>query len=173
MVAVPGEASPFPVRQMGLCRQAAAYGTGGTHSLKRAKQGCPLLTSPLPTQIQHKLPHLKAIVQYGEELKEKRPNLYSVSPGHLKGLTSVSWWLASDHQPPWSCPVGITEAMPCLTGAADVLQTLLIPVARQGVSIADLCRAALGSSLAIPVVAKALPWAGSSSSPLAAMGRRA
>ncbi|XP_068021077.1 long-chain-fatty-acid--CoA ligase ACSBG2 [Melanerpes formicivorus] len=28
-------------------------------------------------EIQHKLPHLKAIVQYGEELKEKRPNLYS------------------------------------------------------------------------------------------------
>ncbi|NXE15466.1 ACBG2 ligase, partial [Lophotis ruficrista] len=30
-------------------------------------------------EIQHKLPHLKAIVQYGEELKEKRPNLYSWS----------------------------------------------------------------------------------------------
>ncbi|XP_075031467.1 long-chain-fatty-acid--CoA ligase ACSBG2 isoform X1 [Calonectris borealis] len=28
-------------------------------------------------EIQHKLPHLKAIIQYGEELKEKRPNLYS------------------------------------------------------------------------------------------------
>ncbi|XP_035203967.1 long-chain-fatty-acid--CoA ligase ACSBG2 isoform X1 [Oxyura jamaicensis] len=28
-------------------------------------------------EVQHKLPHLKAIVQYGEELKEKRPNLYS------------------------------------------------------------------------------------------------
>ncbi|XP_010014394.1 PREDICTED: long-chain-fatty-acid--CoA ligase ACSBG2 [Nestor notabilis] len=27
-------------------------------------------------EIQHKLPHLKAIVQYGEVLKEKRPNLY-------------------------------------------------------------------------------------------------
>uniref|UniRef100_A0A672UZC5 Long-chain-fatty-acid--CoA ligase ACSBG2 n=1 Tax=Strigops habroptila TaxID=2489341 RepID=A0A672UZC5_STRHB len=27
-------------------------------------------------EIQHKLPHLKAIVQYGEALKEKRPNLY-------------------------------------------------------------------------------------------------
>ncbi|CAM9775117.1 unnamed protein product [Bubo scandiacus] len=30
-------------------------------------------------EIQDKLPHLKAIVQYGEELKEKRPNLYSWS----------------------------------------------------------------------------------------------
>ncbi|NXD85919.1 ACBG2 ligase, partial [Halcyon senegalensis] len=30
-------------------------------------------------EIQHKLPHLKAIVQYKEELKEKRPNLYSWS----------------------------------------------------------------------------------------------
>ncbi|XP_064031195.1 long-chain-fatty-acid--CoA ligase ACSBG2 isoform X2 [Pogoniulus pusillus] len=30
-------------------------------------------------EIQHKLPHLKAIVQYGEELKERRPNLYSWS----------------------------------------------------------------------------------------------
>ncbi|XP_065508582.1 long-chain-fatty-acid--CoA ligase ACSBG2 isoform X2 [Caloenas nicobarica] len=30
-------------------------------------------------EIQHRLPHLKAIVQYGEELKEKRPNLYSWS----------------------------------------------------------------------------------------------
>ncbi|XP_009915523.1 long-chain-fatty-acid--CoA ligase ACSBG2 isoform X2 [Haliaeetus albicilla] len=30
-------------------------------------------------EIQHKLPHLKAIIQYGEELKEKRPNLYSWS----------------------------------------------------------------------------------------------
>ncbi|XP_009985007.1 PREDICTED: long-chain-fatty-acid--CoA ligase ACSBG2 [Tauraco erythrolophus] len=30
-------------------------------------------------EIQHKLPHLKAVVQYGEELKEKRPNLYSWS----------------------------------------------------------------------------------------------
>ncbi|KFP91910.1 Long-chain-fatty-acid--CoA ligase ACSBG2, partial [Apaloderma vittatum] len=30
-------------------------------------------------EVQHKLPHLKAIVQYGEELKEKRPNLYSWS----------------------------------------------------------------------------------------------
>ncbi|XP_040447244.1 long-chain-fatty-acid--CoA ligase ACSBG2 isoform X2 [Falco naumanni] len=30
-------------------------------------------------EIQHELPHLKAIIQYGEELKEKRPNLYSWS----------------------------------------------------------------------------------------------
>ncbi|XP_061211930.1 long-chain-fatty-acid--CoA ligase ACSBG2 isoform X2 [Neopsephotus bourkii] len=30
-------------------------------------------------EIQHKLPDLKAIVQYGEALKEKRPNLYSWS----------------------------------------------------------------------------------------------
>ncbi|XP_014817124.1 PREDICTED: long-chain-fatty-acid--CoA ligase ACSBG2 isoform X1 [Calidris pugnax] len=30
-------------------------------------------------EIQQKLPHLKAIIQYGEELKEKRPNLYSWS----------------------------------------------------------------------------------------------
>ncbi|XP_054661526.1 long-chain-fatty-acid--CoA ligase ACSBG2 isoform X1 [Grus americana] len=30
-------------------------------------------------EIQHKLPHLKAIILYGEELKEKRPNLYSWS----------------------------------------------------------------------------------------------
>ncbi|NWW44911.1 ACBG2 ligase, partial [Pedionomus torquatus] len=30
-------------------------------------------------EIEHKLPDLKAIVQYGEELKEKRPNLYSWS----------------------------------------------------------------------------------------------
>ncbi|NXH22062.1 ACBG2 ligase, partial [Bucco capensis] len=30
-------------------------------------------------EIQHRLPHLKAIVQYGEELKEKRPKLYSWS----------------------------------------------------------------------------------------------
>ncbi|KAK2542322.1 Acsbg2 [Columba guinea] len=30
-------------------------------------------------EIQDRLPHLKAIVQYGEELKEKRPNLYSWS----------------------------------------------------------------------------------------------
>ncbi|NXU52153.1 ACBG2 ligase, partial [Turnix velox] len=30
-------------------------------------------------EIQDKLPHLKAIIQYGEELKEKRPNLYSWS----------------------------------------------------------------------------------------------
>ncbi|XP_010003883.1 PREDICTED: long-chain-fatty-acid--CoA ligase ACSBG2 [Chaetura pelagica] len=30
-------------------------------------------------EIQHKLPQLKAIVQYGEELKETRPNLYSWS----------------------------------------------------------------------------------------------
>uniref|UniRef100_A0A8D2P843 Long-chain-fatty-acid--CoA ligase ACSBG2 n=1 Tax=Zosterops lateralis melanops TaxID=1220523 RepID=A0A8D2P843_ZOSLA len=28
-------------------------------------------------EIEDKLPHLKAIVQYGEEIKEKRPNLYS------------------------------------------------------------------------------------------------
>eukprot|EP00076_Gallus_gallus_P030673 XP_015155300.1 long-chain-fatty-acid--CoA ligase ACSBG2 isoform X1 [Gallus gallus] len=28
-------------------------------------------------EIEHKLPHMKAIIQYGEELKEKRPNLYS------------------------------------------------------------------------------------------------
>ncbi|NXI46790.1 ACBG2 ligase, partial [Galbula dea] len=30
-------------------------------------------------EIEHKLPHLKAIIQYGEELAEKRPNLYSWS----------------------------------------------------------------------------------------------
>ncbi|XP_071584087.1 long-chain-fatty-acid--CoA ligase ACSBG2 isoform X1 [Heliangelus exortis] len=30
-------------------------------------------------EVQHKLPHLKAIIQYGEELKETRPNLYSWS----------------------------------------------------------------------------------------------
>ncbi|NXP21944.1 ACBG2 ligase, partial [Scytalopus superciliaris] len=30
-------------------------------------------------EIEDKLPHLKAIVQYGEEIKEKRPNLYSWS----------------------------------------------------------------------------------------------
>ncbi|NWI48927.1 ACBG2 ligase, partial [Calyptomena viridis] len=30
-------------------------------------------------EVENKLPHLKAIVQYGEELKEKRPNLYSWS----------------------------------------------------------------------------------------------
>uniref|UniRef100_A0A8C8RMW9 Long-chain-fatty-acid--CoA ligase ACSBG2 n=1 Tax=Pelusios castaneus TaxID=367368 RepID=A0A8C8RMW9_9SAUR len=30
-------------------------------------------------EVQHKLPHLKAIVQYNEELKEKRPNLYTWS----------------------------------------------------------------------------------------------
>ncbi|NXW95484.1 ACBG2 ligase, partial [Alopecoenas beccarii] len=30
-------------------------------------------------EIEHRLPHLKAIVQYGEEPKEKRPNLYSWS----------------------------------------------------------------------------------------------
>ncbi|NWH70827.1 ACBG2 ligase, partial [Piaya cayana] len=30
-------------------------------------------------EIQHRLPHLKAIVQYGEEIKEKRPDLYSWS----------------------------------------------------------------------------------------------
>ncbi|XP_069734132.1 long-chain-fatty-acid--CoA ligase ACSBG2 isoform X2 [Phaenicophaeus curvirostris] len=30
-------------------------------------------------EIQHRLPHLKAIVQYGEEVKEKRPDLYSWS----------------------------------------------------------------------------------------------
>ncbi|NXL72992.1 ACBG2 ligase, partial [Leptocoma aspasia] len=28
-------------------------------------------------EIEHRLPHLKAIVQYGEEIKEQRPNLYS------------------------------------------------------------------------------------------------
>ncbi|NWR23726.1 ACBG2 ligase, partial [Emberiza fucata] len=28
-------------------------------------------------EIEHRLPHLKAIVQYGEEIKEKRPKLYS------------------------------------------------------------------------------------------------
>ncbi|XP_041272696.1 long-chain-fatty-acid--CoA ligase ACSBG2 isoform X2 [Onychostruthus taczanowskii] len=28
-------------------------------------------------EIEHRLPHLKGIVQYGEEIKEKRPNLYS------------------------------------------------------------------------------------------------
>ncbi|NWU98284.1 ACBG2 ligase, partial [Upupa epops] len=30
-------------------------------------------------EVQHKLPHLKAIIQYREELQEKRPNLYSWS----------------------------------------------------------------------------------------------
>lgn len=30
-------------------------------------------------QVQKQLPLLKAIIQYGEEIKEKRPNLYSVS----------------------------------------------------------------------------------------------
>ncbi|KAJ7421600.1 Long-chain-fatty-acid--CoA ligase ACSBG2 [Willisornis vidua] len=30
-------------------------------------------------EIEDKLPHLKAIVQYGEEIKEKRPNLYSLT----------------------------------------------------------------------------------------------
>ncbi|NXF81545.1 ACBG2 ligase, partial [Sclerurus mexicanus] len=30
-------------------------------------------------EVEDKLPHLKAIVQYGEEIKEKRPNLYSWS----------------------------------------------------------------------------------------------
>uniref|UniRef100_A0A8D2MMG2 long-chain-fatty-acid--CoA ligase n=1 Tax=Zonotrichia albicollis TaxID=44394 RepID=A0A8D2MMG2_ZONAL len=35
-------------------------------------------------EIEHRLPHLKAIVQYGEEIKEQRPKLYSVSPGHLE-----------------------------------------------------------------------------------------
>lgn len=33
-----------------------------------------------PLQVEKKLPLLKAIVQYNEEIKEKRPNLYSVSP---------------------------------------------------------------------------------------------
>lgn len=29
-------------------------------------------------QVQDKLPHLKAIIQYKDELKEKKPNLYTV-----------------------------------------------------------------------------------------------
>lgn len=36
-------------------------------------------------QIQDKLPHLKAIIQYKDELKEKKPNLYTV---HLIKQTS-------------------------------------------------------------------------------------
>jgi hypothetical protein len=32
----------------------------------------------LLSQVQDQLPHLKAIVQYKDELKEKRPNVYTV-----------------------------------------------------------------------------------------------
>lgn len=31
------------------------------------------------SQVEDKLPHLKAIIQYKDALKEKRPNLYTVS----------------------------------------------------------------------------------------------
>lgn len=34
-------------------------------------------------QIEDKLPHLKAIVQYKDALKEKRPNLYTVSKHYV------------------------------------------------------------------------------------------
>lgn len=40
---------------------------------------CVLIRFSVCSQVEDKLPHLKAIIQYKDALKEKRPNLYTVS----------------------------------------------------------------------------------------------
>lgn len=89
IVTVSGEANPFFQEHRwdslgftwsGKYEECAKWGDRG---LEGTSSICSSHKSPFLTQIEDRLPHLKGIVQYGEEIKEKRPNLYSVSPGLL------------------------------------------------------------------------------------------
>lgn len=73
-------------------------------------------------QVQDKLPHLKAIIQYKDALKEKRPNLYTVC---VSNYFDFIWTLEAGSMPSVSLEVFITHYSSCWFVSPHCILTIL------------------------------------------------